>query len=176
MATSFKEYHAQNNPGNYVSVDVTGLPTQLVAGLPGIINTSPHITLMYSKESAVPLEHVQFILKRRQNVIGTQVKVIGADVFDSVPKDGERDVTQGCIVLKINDPQLTAIHNHLVAYGMKHSYPEFSAHATLIYDLDIGQCREALPVIQRAVDSGEVYLTLTKFNNERIVEDWAEKL
>lgn len=174
--TSFKEFHRTNNPGNYVSVDVEGLPLPLVTSLPGKPNTKPHITLMYSKESAVPLEHVNFILRRWERILGTSVKVTGVDVFDSVPKDGERNSKLGCVVLKITDDRIEAIHQQLLSYGMKHSYVPFSAHATLIYDCDIHQCRTVADEIEKTLDTEPILLKLTKFNNERIISDWSEKL
>ena len=174
--TSFKEFHAANNPGNYVSVDVEGLPLHLVRALPGKHNTKPHITLMYSKESAVPLEHVNFILRRWERILGTSVQVTGVDVFDSVPKDGTRDTTLGCIVLKITDSRVESIHQQLLSYGMKHSYVPFSAHATLIYDCELSQCKTVAEEIKKSLQTEPILLKLTKFNNQHIIKDWAEKL
>lgn len=108
-------------------------------------------------------------------MIGTQVKVTGVEVFDDVPKDGERDENKGCIVLKVDDPTLIAINTQLASYGMKHSYVPYSPHVTLIYDLDRDQCREALPAINAAIEASEVFLTLTKFNNEWVKKDWVKQ-
>jgi hypothetical protein len=173
---SYSEWVKENNPGNYVSVDVEGLPLNLVSALPGTVNTKPHITLMYSKNSHVPLEHIQYVLNKRP-LIGTTVMASAADVFDEPPKEGEdeRDSQNGCIVLKIKSPILNDIHEHLIRLGCKHSYTPFQSHATLIYGCPLDQCKIALRDIERAVADG-ISLKLTKFNNQWIKENWSDTL
>lgn len=170
MHTSFANWVKENNPGNYVSVDVTGLPIQLVSYLPGIVNSKPHITLMYSKNSHVPLEHIDYVL-RRYKIIGSTVFVDDAAIFDS-----QDDSSKGCIVLKVVSPVLTDIHNHLSRIGLKHSYQEFSPHATLIYDVPLDQAKIELQHIKNYINDNGVTLQLTKFNNEYIKENWASEL
>lgn len=82
---SYSEWVKDTNPGNYVSVDVTGLPLQLVAALPGQTNDKPHITLMYSMNSAVPFEHVAYVLKRK-NIIGAVVHECHS-AWDALPSE-----------------------------------------------------------------------------------------
>lgn len=173
---SFSAWVAENNPGNYVSVDVDGLPLHLVSTLPGKANTKPHITLMYSPESAVPLDHIQYLLNRR-NMNGASVIVTGVDIFDSLP-DPENGLPEhvGCIVLKVNSPQINDLHFALQRLGCKHTYTPFSAHATLIYNCPIEQCRIAVKEIERTINEDGITLMCRGFNNGHIVKNWAEKL
>lgn len=170
---TYKQWVKDNNPGNYVSVDVTGLPTRLVAALPGKVTPEPHITLMYSKESHVPLEHINHVLKRR-SLDGANIPVVGVEIFDSQPKEGEPDQKLGCLVLKVNSPQINEINSHLTRIGCKHSYTPFQAHATLIYDCPMEQCKIAIKEIQRHIDSDGIFLTGGKFNNQWIKENWVD--
>ena len=173
---SFASWVAENNPGNYVSVDVTGLPLSLVAGLPGQVNTKPHITLMYSPESNVPLDHIAYVLKRK-SLNGVVVPVTGVDIFDS-PSDKTDNLAErvGCIVLKVNAQQINDLHNHLIRLGCKHTYNPYQAHATLIYNCPIEQCRLALNDIRKKISTEGLFLTCLGFNNQAIIKDWAEKL
>lgn len=173
---SFSAWVAENNPGNYVSVDVDGMPLHLVSTLPGKVNTKPHITLMYSPESAVPLDHIQYLLNRR-SMLGSSVMVTDADIFDSLPDpENGRPEHLGCIVLKVNSPQINDLHFALQRLGCKHTYTPFSAHATLIYNCPIDQCKLVLDDIKRAISDDGLFLTCRGFNNEHIVKDWAERL
>lgn len=172
---SYADWVKDNNPGNYVSVDVTGLPTNFVSALPGIVTPQAHVTLMYSKNSHVPLEHIAYVLKRRP-IIGTTLPVVGVSVFDSPSKDdGTRDEKVGCIVLNIHSDALNDIHAHLTRLGCKHSYPNFEPHATLIYDCPIEQCNITANEIRKALETTSIMLTCTKMNNEHIKENWAKE-
>lgn len=166
-----------NNPGNYVSLDVSGLPLHLVATLPGIVNTDPHITVMYSKNSNVPLSHIDYVMQRKK-IIGSSVFVSGVNVFDSSPNENnERDVSKGCLVLTIKSVPINDLHDQLCRLGCKHSYTPFHAHATLIYDCDLEQCKLAAEEIQKLIDSGQTFpLTITGYKNNRIKENWTDSL
>lgn len=173
---SFSSWVKENNPGNYVSVDVEGLPLNLVAALPGTVNTKPHITLMYSPESSVPLDHINYVLGRK-SLLGAVVPVTGVDIFDSLPDDTNgRSEHIGCIVLKVNSPQINDLYNHLVRLGCKHTYNPFKAHATLIYNCPIDQCRIATKEIQSKIARDGMFLTCKGFNNNFIDKNWVDKL
>lgn len=173
---SFSSWVAENNPGNYVSVDVTGLPLSLVAGLPGQVNSKPHITLMYSPESNVPLEHIAYALNRKP-LNGVVVPVTGVDIFDSPPDENDNRVEHvGCIVLKVNSQPINDLHNHLVRLGCKHTYNPYQAHATLIYDCPIEQCKLAAKEIEQKIKDEGIFLTCTKFNNQAIDKNWVAGL
>lgn len=170
---SYSEWVKDTNPGNYVSVDVTGLPLQLVSALPGQTNDKPHITLMYSKDSAVPFDHVAYVLKRK-NIIGAVVPVVGVDIFpDSESTPGQK---LGCIVLKVKHPMLTDIHEHLLRIGCKHSFTPFEPHATLIYKCPIEQCELALVDLKKTIAADGIFLTCTKYNNEAVNKNWVNDL
>lgn len=172
---SFGAWMKENNPGNYVSVNVSGLPLNLVASIPGQSSPEPHITLMYSKESNVPLDHIDYVM-RRKKLIGSVVPISGVDVFDTPADDsGNREESLGCIVMTVNSSILNDTHDQLVRLGCKHSYTPFQAHATLIYNCPIYQCRMTAAEIQKRLDSGEEYpLTITSYNNTRVIEDWVD--
>lgn len=173
---SFSSWVKENNPGNYVSVDVEGLPLTLVASLPGTVNSKPHITLMYSPESSVPLDHINYVLGRK-SLLGAVVPVTGVDIFDSESDDTNgRSEHVGCIVLKVNSPQINDLHNHLVRLGCKHTYNPFNAHATLIYNCPIDQCRIAAKEIQSKIARDGMFLTCKGFNNDFIDKNWVDKL
>ncbi len=165
---TFHEWVKENNPGNYVSVNVTGLPTRYVSTLEGTVTPEPHVTLMYSKLSSVPLHFIDQVLSRRK-LAGVQLQVVGVDVFDS-----QEDPDKGCIVLEVKNQMLTDIHNHLLRIGCKHSYAEFKPHATLIYDVPLEQAHITAKEIQSEISEG-IYLTCTTTNNQWIKENWAKE-
>lgn len=167
---SFSSWVAENNPGNYVSVDVSGLPLHLVSTLPGKVNTQPHITLMYSPESAVPLDHIQYLLNRK-SLNGTSVMVTGVDIFDS-----QSNPEDGCIVLKVKSSLINDLHFALQRLGCKHTYTPFEAHATLIYGCPIEQCKIAVKEIEHKINEDGLFLTCLGFNNQHIDKDWTSKL
>ena len=166
---SFSDWVKENNPGNYVSVNVTGLPTRYVSTLEGIVTPDPHVTLMYSKASAVPLHFIDQVLARRK-LSGLQLQVVGVDVFDS-----QDDPEKGCIVLEVKNSALNDVHNHLLRIGCKHSYPEFKPHATLIYDVPLEQARLAAQEIKAKLYDEGLFLTCTTTNNQWIKENWAKE-
>ena len=165
---TFAEWVKENNPGNYVAVNVTGLPTKYVSALEGIVTPDPHVTLMYSKGSAVPLHFIDQVLARRK-LSGVPLQVVGVDVFDS-----QEDPSKGCIVLEVKNQILTDIHNHLLRIGCKHSYSEFKPHATLIYDVPLEQAKLTADDIRRNLDGG-LFLTCTTTTNQHIKENWAKE-
>jgi hypothetical protein len=169
---TFKEWMKETNKGNYVSVNVTGLPLHLVSTLPGKVNPEPHITLMYSKESSVPLSHVDYVLKRK-SLDGQTLMVTGVDVFDDKDDEGNTKEQTGCLVLKVHSPTLNDIHNHLMRLGCKHSYADFKPHATLIYGCPLEQCKIAAKEIQQHINDG-MFLTCNGYNNNHIIENWAD--
>lgn len=170
---SYSEWVKDTNPGNYVSVDVTGLPLQLVAALPGQTNDKPHITLMYSMNSAVPFEHVAYVLKRK-NIIGAVVPVVDVDIFPDSESTPEQKL--GCIVLKVKHPMLNDIHEHLLRIGCKHSFTPFEPHATLIYKCPLEQCELAIADLKKTIAADGIFLTCTKYNNQAVNKNWVKDL
>ena len=170
---SFGDWVKESNPGNYVSIDVENIPTQFVQALPGIINSKPHITLMYSKDSGVPFDHVSYVLKR-YNLQGVEIPIVGVDVFDSQVENAVEPL--GCIVLKVKDERLNAIHQMLLSFGAKHSYAEFEPHVTLIYDCPIDQCKLAAADIEKKIRDAGLFVRCTTYNNEPVKSDWAKTL
>lgn len=170
---SYSEWVKDTNPGNYVSVDVTGLPLQLVAALPGQTNDKPHITLMYSSNTNVPLDHIAYILKRK-NLIGAVVPVIGVDIFPD--SESTPDHKLGCVVLKVKHQLINDIHDHLTKIGCVHSFSPFEPHATLIYKCPFDQCELVLKDIKKVIATDGIFLTCTKYNNEHVNKNWVKDL
>jgi len=167
----FSEWVKENNPGNYVSVDVTGLPVHLVSDMNGKVNADAHITLMYSKESHVPKQTIESLLDRNC-LIGHQVKVTEAKVFDALDK-GE---STGCIVLGISDDKIQKLNEKIAATGCKHSYVPFEAHATLIYDCPLEEANKKMISINEHLKTNPIILSLGRFNNDWVKENWIDKL
>lgn len=169
---SFSEWVKESNPGNYVAVNVTGLPVQIVSALPGKVTPDPHITLMYSKNSGVPLANIDYVLKRR-SIVGQHIMVTGVDLFDSNDVKTDSGEPTCCIVLKVTSTTLNDIHNNLIRLGCKHSYDKYEPHATLIYGAPVGQATLAKKDIEHKISEG-IMLTCTSFVNNHIVENWAQ--
>jgi len=141
---TFKQWLIEHvNAGNYIGIKADDCSKFLLnIGLNNpITGTEPpnndyHVTLMYSKDTDVYPNTIEVGLKRLfpNSIIAN---IIGADCFDSLPKNGERDEAKSCLVLKLEAPELNKIHNHLKILGLQHSYPEFHAHITLYYNMSV---------------------------------------
>jgi 2'-5' RNA ligase len=175
---TFRQYIIESANGNYVSTDVaTDLPNfGLDAKYPDA-NITPridqHVTLIYSKETNIPLGKVEKFLKTCPQKFTATIKDVAA--FDSVPKDGERDESKCAIVLKLDSSDLKAIHDGLKGIGLKHSYPDFSPHITLIYGFPRDQKEECMKFIKDQIKDN-MTINLKHINNNKIIKDWAEKL
>ena len=155
--------------GNYVSVGVTELPTNMVSYLPGKITPEPHITIMYSPSTDVDHDKIQYVLNRRK-MNGSRIMVTGVEVFDTTKEDSTEPM--GCIVLRVNSPELNDLHNHLTRLGCVYTHEQYKPHATLIYNCPLEQCKIAVKEIEHAISHDGVFLTCTNFTNEQINKDW----
>ena len=169
MIKSFKDYHKENNPGNYAAINVEKLPDFDLSSFQGQINTEPHITLIYSKDSAVPLDRIQKILDNH-HLSGQEVEIIDVKIFDALDK-GE---STGCVVLGVHSPELNKVHQDLLSVGCQHSYPKFEAHATMIYDASLDDCKKIKEMLTASVVGQK--LKLTDYKNNVIKKDWAKSL
>lgn len=165
---SFAEWMKDNNPGNYVSVGLDGLPTHLVDDLPGKVNPEPHATLMYSKNSGVPIPVVQQILDKHR-LDGQAAIATGAKAFPDSSEPG-----LSCVVLTLEHPVFHGINQELTALGAKHSFHPFEPHATLMYqiptDLAIKRAEELSEKVR------DMQLPFKDFENHIINEGWVNSI
>ena len=156
--------------GNYVSVGVSGLPTNMVSYLPGKITPEPHITIMYSPDTDVPLDKIQQILNRR-SMNGSRLMVTKVEVFDTTKEDSSEPI--GCIVLRVHSSELNDLHNHLVRLGCKYTHEQYKPHATLIYKCPLEQCHITAREIESKISHEGMFLTCHDFTNSVLDKDWA---
>lgn len=176
---SFKDYlvEAQDTgKGNYVSIgcEIPEIINDELAFNTGKPNKEPHITLIYSKNSNVNPKKIQEYLENTYKKGATACKVIEAAKFDSLPKDGERDENLACVVLKIKSTKLEQIHSDLKDFGLEHSYPEFSAHLTLYYDVDRGEASKWVDEINSGKLLDRLLISVSGFKSNTIIKDWSE--
>lgn len=177
---SFKQFYeaARTPPGNYMSINVDG---SIV--LPGFIapstgtevpNEKQHVTLIYSKTSSIdPNELLSKVDLKFPREVVAQVYEFAA--FDAIPKDGERDENKATLVVKLKSEFLNSIHDFLKSQGCQHSYPEYSAHVSLYYDVHRDECHRLVKVMNRVVKL-PTDVRLSGYKSERIIEDWATTL
>ena len=141
---TFKQYlnEMADPQGNYVAIQAESQKNFFNKMEKPQTGTPPpdndyHCTLMYSKTTFMD---PALVLKELTKFDGELVAAVtGVDCFDSPPKEGSRDPAKSCIVLKLDCPQLVHAHNHLKAIGLQHSYPEFSPHVTLLYNVAVDE-------------------------------------
>lgn len=165
---SYSQWLKDSNPGNYSAVGITGLPLDLVAGIVGTPNTKPHATLMYSKNSGVPLATVQAILDKH-NIEGQEATVKGVNVF---PDSSSPD--KSALVLELEHPGLAAIHQDLLSVGCKHSFSPFCPHATLAYGVDTNTAHDLAKSLHDKISG--MKLGLSGFENNHVNENWVATL
>ena len=171
MIKSFSDWMKENNPGNYVSIGVKSIPLDLVQGMDGIPCTEPHVTLMYSKGSAVPVNHIEpFLNKHEQALTSQPATVKGTNVFADVNKDASK----GCIVMELDHPSLHSLHQDISSVGCKHSFSPLQPHATLIYGVPIDQAHAKAKEIEDKVKGMQV--NLGGFTNQLVNENWTDTL
>lgn len=165
---SFKEYLIQEamntRRGNYVQIK-TEFPQimDIMDISSGSKSKDPHITLVYSKESTVDKNELLKAIKQQFKDYGV-AEIVGADQF------GKEDDT-ACIVIKLRQQQLNKINAALCSYGdIKHSYPEFSPHLTLFYDVDQDEATYWVKWLNSRV-KGQM-LEFKGFESTTIIEDW----
>lgn len=95
--------------------------------------------------------------------------------FDSLPRNGERDSSLSTLVLKLTSPVLEMIHWRLLELGCTHSYPDYSAHISLYYDVDRDECRKIVEQLNTVVKF-PLTVKLGGYTSEIIVEDWQSTL
>lgn len=172
---SFRQYteSADTGKGNYASIKCK-FPDIIAEVNPntGKINKDPHVTLIYSKESDLDPSNVLETLNKNKGIIVAEV--IGAAKFDSTPKEGERDDNLACIVLKLKSQKLDRIHKDLKEMGLTHSYPDFSPHLTLYYNVDREEAENWVKTLNKNKDVIGSMIELKGFESANIITGWNE--
>ena len=146
MLKSFKEFFISESTkepdGNYVAIKSENVSKFLsLFNIKNKTGEAPpnedyHCTLIYSKETSI--NPASILSLTNLGVHNTWLaKIEKAECFDSVPKDGTRDSAKSCIVLKLKSQQAEDAHNKLKTLGLIHSYPEYAAHVTLLYNVNL---------------------------------------
>lgn len=161
-------------PGNYLSL-ACELPTfKEIASLrsgKAPDKTKSHITVMYSKNSS--LDSDKLLKDIEPQWAPSYATIIGFDCFDGYEK-GE---ATGCIVAKVDCPMAEHLHQTLkVAYGLQHSYPQFKAHLTLAYDVDLIEARNITALLNEKYSRRAMKLAVGKLTSDTIDTNWSDKL
>lgn len=173
---SFKQYLLESVKGNYVSIGVKSpieIPSleKIFGGSKICAGNDQHVTLMYSKETDLDNREILASLQKYDELI--TAKIDGVAAFDAVPKEGERDEKLCTIVVKLKSPTLDKIFKELQDIGLKHSYPDFAPHISLIYDLPIEDKERAMSIVKKELGAA---VLLKDIKAAPIKENWADKL
>jgi hypothetical protein len=175
---TFKQFLTESGTGNYVSIDVS-TPIKI----DGLEKNFPdatvcdthhqHVTLIYSEGTNVAPEKIKNLLRDNKKKIVVDAGEVAA--FDALPKDGERDENMCTIVVKLKSKELETIHKRLKNdLGMRHSYPDFSPHISVMYNLPRDQKEKAMEVVGKWVKDNMLNFTLEHFNINPIVKNWSD--
>ena len=177
---TFKQFISESKKqGNYVSINVkTSIEIKSLGSIFGessVCNPGDqHVTLIYSEGTNVDKGVITKLLRNYEGDL--DVTTNGAAAFDSLPKDGERDEKLCTIVVKLKSGILDEIHEKLKKIGLNHSYPEFSPHVSLLYNIPIDQKQKAIDIVSKFLKADMSTVTLAKFNINPIIKDWHEKV
>jgi hypothetical protein len=181
MKTFLQFISEQSNTGNYASILVVnrlnipddGVLAQMHSGIEVPLDKQ-HVTLVYSVNSNID---PQLILQTLNTEFPREFNVDAVEFayFDSLPRNGERDSSLSTLVLKLTSPVLEMIHRRLLEIGCTHSYPDYSAHISLYYDVDRDECRKTVEQLNATVKL-PLSVKLGGYTSEIIVEDWQTTL
>lgn len=174
---SFKQFLFENSSGNYVSIKVENglsIPSleKLFGGSHVCDPKDQHVTLIYSKGTEVSKNKILDTLHQWNGKI--EVELGDVTAFDATPKEGERDSSLCTIVIKLKSKTLDDIHERLKDIGLKHSYPDFSPHISILYNLPIEEKEKAISTIEKWIPGNSDVVTLRGFIVQPIKENWAE--
>lgn len=163
--------------GNYI-----GLSAKFLNPFEGLVpNTGVpvekdklHTTLMYSKTTSVDPDLIAQYLNRfhpnNHYAIAHE-----AEMFDVIPKEGERDENKGTVVLKLKSDSLDKAHEDLKMLGLQHNYPEFKPHVSLYYGIDRDEGRQ---IVDHINSSGKlpIRVDLNTIRSEPIKSNFSKTL
>lgn len=172
---SFIDYICEQSgvfPGNYVSADCDHpkLPEHLLPKTgKKTDDSSAHITLMYSKNTAIDKRVIDNVLSLAPHVFS--LRVDSAACFDS--QDSEDEC---CIVLKVHSPVAVQLHDTMKSLGMVHSYDEFSPHVTIAYGVKRDEGYALQQQITDWIISNPMSLQTKLVKHAPIDTEWVNKL
>lgn len=183
---TFKEYLKESDitekPGNYVSIkcECPALPDIFLQSSGEITKSGKcvpegehHITLMYSEFSDVDQALISKVLSSAADDF--YVKITGAECFDA-KLDGVLQEDKKTLVLTVQSSILDTLHETLVSLGMTHSYPVFSPHITIAYDVDIDECMIIKNKIEQYLYDNQLTVRANGFESKPIEKNWSSKL
>ncbi len=175
---SFKQWLIESErTGNYVAIkseDLSDFFTKIGVKEP-VSGVSPpmsdyHCTLIYSENTSKDTNYVREIIKNHFQDSFTAF-VAGAECFDAIPEDGERNSSKSCIVLKLNCEPLVKIHEFLRdVIGLKHSYDVYRPHITLRYNMNVEEAHSIRDEINRTISNWQI--TLNNIYSQTINKDY----
>lgn len=164
-------------PGNYVAATTNDpvLPEDLLPKSGTRPIDKSHITLMYSEFTDVDPRIIENFLKTVPQDF--EVKPTGFELFDS-KKDGELIPEKSTLVMRVDHPFLYTIFESLVSLGMEHSYPEFSPHVTIAYDVDREDAFNSFQALNNWLSITPVLpvVEISSIYQQPIDKDWVSKL
>ena len=171
MFKSFNDFltEAKEPRGNYVSIDTTLEDRGLNLGKEGVFTKSPHVTLMYSKNTNKTDSSVNQVVGRFPQQVSATFG--GVKIFDD--SDGKHAVVLGLVC-----DELHTMHGELSSAGLVHSYDEYEPHLTYAYNLTRDEA-EALKIELEAIYGTELEpkkgqeFVLSGYNVQAVQKNWA---
>lgn len=170
---NFKSWLAESAAsGNYVAINVrSGIVIPSIGEVFGESHVcSPedqHITLMYSTDTNIKKAVIVNTLSRWDEIDASMDSV---DAFDG------KDSDTCTIVIKVNSPKLTEMYDDLVQIGLKHSYPTFTPHISVLYNIPRDQKEKAILLVGDWVKENAGSVSLSGFNVNAIIKNWADTI
>lgn len=178
MLLNFKQWLDESEmTGNYVCIhaindydgffDEVGIPDPKTGSSPP--KGDYHCTLMYSENSNVDPTRIMNALAVDFNK-DLSADIIGFDCFDA------EDASKSCIVIKLKHDLLDHIHDWLKSFGLQHSYPEFSPHITLKYNMDVEEAHYYKDLLNTSLETGNVpipFVDLGGYKSAKINKNYA---
>lgn len=177
---SFKTFLAESlsySPGNYICsyCETPFVPNELLPKTGKLLTDKHHITIIYSENSNVDQRVIQNVLSMVPDSFD-----LGYDCFscfDSIPKEGERDENKATLVLKVKSKVASQLHDTMKMLGMQHSYPEFSPHVSICYEVDREEAYQCVYNLNTWLANQPQMTIQTKyFESKPIDKDWVKKL
>lgn len=157
---TFREFIMENtSKGNYVSINGELKDEGIDLGS-GVFTKSPHVTLMYSKDSNVPMKDVQKVIDQFPEAVEAE--------YESMEQFNDDD--KYALVLKLKSDQLHEMHEQLKDIGLTHSY-DYQPHMTYAYNLTEDECNRARKELETMYEGRK--FTLSGYNNQNVIKDWA---
>jgi hypothetical protein len=77
--------------------------------------------------------------------------------------------------LKLKSVVLDMLHARLKSFGMQHSYPEYSAHISLYYEVDRDECHALVDVLNKTKVPPKS-IVLSGYKSNPIDDNWVDNI